>query len=102
MAMNFAFALVTLVPAAGGSTATASWQHPSQLAAGAGAEVVELDAAPLIVIPERTSAPGGAAGVVSVTAATVTGVTLLSTHVGETGTFRVFAWVRPLPPWWES
>ena len=101
MSMNFAFTNVTLVANAAGSTATASWLHGAQIAANTGAEIVELDAAPTIVLVTRTSAPGGAAGIVSATY-TATGVTLTSTHVAETGTFRVFAWVRPLPQWWES
>lgn len=100
MSMGFAFGTATLVPNASGATVTGVWRSAYQIAAGASAEQVELDAAPLMYFAQRTSAPGGMAGEVSMTV-TATGFTLTSTHVGETGTFRVFAWVRPMPQWWE-
>jgi hypothetical protein len=104
MSMNMGWAEVTLAANAAGSTGTATWNHPARIAEGyssAAADAIELDAAPLIVLPVRQTAPGGAAGIITYTA-TATGVTLTSTHVNETGVFRVYAFARPLPPWWQA
>lgn len=97
MSMNMGWTDVTLSGGAG----TASWQHPFQISDGANAEVVELDAAPDFYWYTRTSAPGGLAGVISMTV-TATGVTLASTHPGDTGVIRCYGIVRALPQWWQA
>lgn len=101
MSMNMGLtSTVTLVPNAAGSTVTGVWRHPYQVAAGTSAEQVELDAAPALYGFTRLSAPGGAAGEVTMTV-TKSGFTLTSTHVNETGVFLVWGFVRIPPQWWE-
>lgn len=99
MSMNEGWGDATM---AAGTTGAIAWHHPAQIAAGyAGSNAVELDAAPQFYHFVRKTAPGGLAGVVSMTV-TATGFTLTSTHPGETGTFRAYARVRELPQNWQA
>lgn len=99
MGMNMGWAQVTL--AAG--TGTATWNHPNLIADGyssAAADAIELDAAPLFYWAVETANAGGATGIKKYTV-TATGVTVTSTHVGDTSTVLVFAFVRVPPQWWQ-
>lgn len=96
MGMNSGWCDVTL----SGGVGTATWRHPAQIAQGmAGADVVELDAAPRFYQGIVTSIVGGNVGHMEYTF-TANGVTIESTHGNDQSTVRVFAWV--MPPKWFS
>lgn len=98
--LNAAWGMVTF---AGAGTASGTWQHLDQIAAGSAAEQVELNAAPPAALCRmvETSNAGGLTGVKSLTTLSKTGFTVTSTHPGDTSTVYVYAKVRELPQVWE-
>ena len=92
--MNAGWADVTLSAGVG----TGNWKHPQQTKNGySGADSVQLDDTPPLVIPVRTALPTDmGVGIVSIVA-TNTGVRIVSTHNSDDSTFRVWAFVK-VPP----
>lgn len=94
--MNAGWTQLTMAAGAG----TGTWRHMGQLGRGiATAEAVELVAAPIMVIEHIITITAGAIGFHTFTL-TATGVTVASTHGGDSSVIRLYAFVIPPPPWY--